>query len=786
MSDRQYLVEFNFIIDIVCDEITELDPENIDDFTISKSKSDVKSVLWDRVSQMIRHKCNGLGSVHLLDKSFNPSKSSSNSTTTIHSGGSSGKTANVDSLLQIRLGLATYIDLQESENVEDVCTRTWKQIRGFLTKQTIDIDRTNGIVGRLDLGEEGKDSWQNIRGKPKDSNWDADAIEPNMGSGHTSNVPVSDNPQWEKMMASIAAPGLEPTANRDSATTSAGRTRQNPQSLLEDFDPVENAKKAAERYIPNDNQYDSIDEDQYSEEFLEKYNTKYLASGSSNQFTDSGTVGVRKPQGEEISIIADAIYSRIMKVIEKDSEPIYIDEEQVPDEWEKATCANKGCVRDSTTQEISIGYFEEQSKDIIKTRLSEDFGLNQDGYELEDSRTTDLFLTENGKVMIRPETIISWITSIAHHTEPYCEECHNSSHSKKMSKSIKTREVDGDLDTEEPIDEAAQGTDDFELSSMPEIQFESIDIEDELDLDSEQFNSQYRSLTPAEKKRIDKSITFHLKRLATRMSEDNKQSNAIYDIIHKRDYGNSRYREGKYECHECENVISNEKDSLNSFHRHHVRPMAANNIPWCIERMRNLLNRSVGTQAAYAPVKVNTSSGAKGKSRYLFIQDFITTLEEIFRNLDTLTMHCKECKEHRKENQEKIGRNTGSTDDDSDKQYADIKRVVKMSHVTGKPEIEFVCLGCFNEKGSIDDSKHTAEAFNGRYRMEDRFSELTNIPIYTEGVEAKFVPPEGLCPLHRGKWVTQFNCEDIGILKSDKKKVKVRKMFKAIQKWGLP
>lgn len=768
MSAKQNLIEFNFTVHILCDELDTLDPNKTDkigDIKFGNSRKDVKKNIRLRVMRITRDNLGSMGCVMLKQDAFTPTNPNRNLPKATHDGGAPGHIRG-KGLVQLRLGVASYVDRKEKMLVDEFTElkeEIWTEVSTRLTGNEVLIDGSNDITGTMEFDE---------------PTWGADAyntVETMRKGNHTSEVKKSKNPHVNQAASSdfIGSPfGLD-TQSVSSDGTDTG--------MLDtggiDF---ENTDDPAQKVIDN---YDAEAQVERFKQTTERFETD--------------SVGVRKPTGDELRVITEAIHDRIMEFFDEDSGPTYFDEDQIPDEWANATCAGEGCHKDAEMwveeeDTDALEQFRTKSQQIIKKRLSEDFGINSDGYEFQHSQTSNFFITENGDIMIRPEEIISWIISISQHTEPYCRKCHNDirgpGHKDFVDNCVLTCVREGELSdsTPNPMREAANGNDTFE-DTLPQINFERIDVDKAVDLDSEQFDSEYRSLTQQERNRIDKAVTEHLKKLGTRMSETNKQSDNVFNMLSKRDNQQRLMKQGHHECTQCESPISNDNDTLRSMKRHHIRPQSANSIPECMMQIRDLLERSVGVQAENAPVKVS-----KDGDRYLFIESFLAIIEELYMNVDTLAIYCEGCLTKRKdtdgdtaytfENRENCDVDK-NTNDGTGANDADNTRVFDMSYntTTYDDEFEFLCVGCEDKtQQGNEDAIYTAKmSGGGHYSIDEE-----PVPIYTEALynDGK---PVGLCNECKKQAMMYIDASSLGIEEDDNPRDKVYKLFLQIfEKFG--
>lgn len=738
MSDSQALTEFNFVVDVQCDELDNLDPANIYDVKIGNTKTKVIQNLKNRISELIVKNIESVGSVHLTKGKFDSSNSRQKSTfKAVHFGGSKGKLTGIpeESLVRFRLGIANLVDYESTvgkKEFEKKLDRIHGKILAYLQGNYIAIDSVSDIHGSL-----------LVRGPTNplyNFDWDAPDTNYQREERQTSNVEKSTEPVWEKTVNSLTAPGFESGAHKESAMTPAGRSADvNPEAPFENFDPISDAVEAAE--------------------------------------THASSVKARKPKHDEIEAVTEAIFQRV-KDLFRSEEPVYFDE--IPDEWKNATCSRSDCEQDveawiEQENPDTLERFRYKCKKMIQKRLNQDFSLGLDdrapSRKFKSSMSTNFLVTENANILIRPEEIISLVVSISNHTEPYCTRCHNeilgNNHEGfgnrlvilDENRKLLRADEDGNTDTEESETQTTIGSseepedigssEEYEEVHNKNVSLERIDIEKEIDISDTEFTSSYRSLTSKERTRIDSSITKHLKLLATRVMKDTTEANAVYQTLFDRDFAEEYRQKGHLSCSTCKSpVVKPDADSnLRSFEKHHVEPLSHNRISAIIDKIRNLLNRSVGTDPEIAPVTVS-----EGGDRYLFADEFLSLLEMLYRNVDTLAFFCENCEETLQDPENDIRYGADQSEDPLDDESdggsnGGNQRIFDFSYdVSNRRTVQFKCLGC-RRRNSNTESIYTATVTGDKcYVRQD--GKRCAVPVYTESFLSEQLPI-GVCPKHK-------------------------------------
>lgn len=127
MSSTQTLVEFNFILNIECDEFDELDASKIKDVAFD-SDSTVKTNLKNRITKVVLESFESMGGVHLEEEIFNPSnKKLTERYRSIHFGGSPGKKTGIsDYLIRFRFSVISFVDHKAGMKPDSV--EIWKKM----------------------------------------------------------------------------------------------------------------------------------------------------------------------------------------------------------------------------------------------------------------------------------------------------------------------------------------------------------------------------------------------------------------------------------------------------------------------------------------------------------------------------------------------------------------------------------------------------------------------------------------------------------------------------------
>jgi hypothetical protein len=722
MVGDQILTEFNYIVNIRSDQLDNINTSNIDDVNVGNDPKYVKENLKNRIARTIVQSFDSIGSLHLKGDSFDSSNNRQSSTTrSVHFGGSSGITTNLpDSyIVQFRLGITTFVDHKSDQNPRG--KRLWKKIKRHLEDENICIDTKNEIYGQLELCE------------PRRFNWNADAIRrpENIGHTQTSEIEKSQNPNINQTIESDyigTGFGLD-----GHTTTDEGIDLEKLDSNVDPEDPYNNYTIG-----------DSISE-------IEQTYNRY----------QSDSVKVRKPTENEITEIRSAVYQRIKKIFNSD-QAIYLDE--IPEEWENATCSR--CKNKSDNLVVK---FQDKYEEVIKHRLDQDFGIGSNSdTNFKDSMTTNYFITETGDILFRPEEIISWVISISNHVEPYCNVCHSEvggkGHKEFTEELVITRNKDGSIEsTDDPVNSSLN-------VNPPSVKSDSISIDkDNIDDNTEYYD--YRSPTDEEIESIDRSITDHLLRLSTRLGEMNTESNAVYNTLYKRDRSQEYNKKSYNLCSSCKSpVVKPESDRINlrSFQKHHIEPMSGNRVTSIIRKIRDLLDKANGTNAQYSPIKVSEKN-----DHYLFSDKFVSLVEILYRNVDTVALFCEDCDAHMCDKEEGYSYqfDSNTMDEKESKTEDSMVNIFEISYdVSSSSRVEFRCLMC--KKRNNEKIDYTADAgsdrcfvtLNGRRHC---------VPILTENRIYENLAI-GLCPEHKNECKDRIDAEEIS---GDTEKQKIQNLM---------
>lgn len=702
VSGEQKLTEFNYTVNLSCDELDNLDFSEIGDVNIGNSNEKIKQNIRDRIAKMVLKSLESIGSLHIKGDSFRSSNQRRTSTVrATHFGGSEGKSVRVSSYLaRFRLGIETFVDYDpnmKKEAFDNLLEDLWDRIKNTISSNEVCVDSANGVYATLSIEH------------PRKIGWNADAIR-TQGIGNnpqTSSLEKSANPDVTRTLESDylgTGFGIDghsySESGMDLSTLDSDIDEDNP---MTDYDPVS----------------DSLSD------IVQTY-----------QRYERDSVGVRKPTENEIETVVSAVHSRIIETLESE-EPIYLD--SVPEEWKNATCPS--C--EEKDAESLVLKFRDRYEEVIKHRLEQDFGLGSEN-QFKSPETTNLFVTENAEILIRPEEIISWVISISNHVETYCKQCHKKvggrNHKKFSGNLVVTRKLDNEVDESESfIDESLQ-------VENPKTSFERIDIEKELDVDGEDFSSTYRSITSKERKRIENSITEHLIELATRVNGDNVEG--IYDTLHKRDNTQQYNREGRIHCSTCQSPVtkSSSRENLRKFEKHHIEPLSSNRVPHIINKIRELLSHSEGTNAEYAPVKVSEDGG-----RYLFSDEFISLVEILYRNVDTIALFCDNCES---EIQDSNHISYEEQKNESSGEDTEIDAFTATHNVPRSGEIDLYCVGCDNKM--FDKIEYSGKIVDGDCYVTQN-GQRCKVPVRRTS-RSGF---EGLCPEHKRYMRQRYDNDDI-------------------------
>lgn len=428
------------------------------------------------------------------------------------------------------------------------------------------------------------------------------------------------------------------------------------------------------------NDYDAMDAISDIQDTYEKY--------------ENDAVQVRKPTESEIKEISSVVYEQVKKIIESD-EPLYLDE--IPENWKNATCSNCSKGTDSVFLK-----FQKENMNIIQKRLEKDFGYGSED-EFTDSRITNFYVTENGQLLIRPEEIVSWLISIANETRPYCEPCNSevggTNHSGFIETKVKsTNSSRGSLDN--------NSTENYVNQKSPTLDYESLEIDTAEDI-KEGFSG-YRSPTRSEAEEIRKSISQYLWTLGTRSGDKNPQFNSVYRTLFNRDYDQESGRLGYYECDVCGSPVDedvDESETLRKFDKHHIEPAATNRTAICVQKIQDLIEKSKNADSQSSPIKVSKES-----SRFLFTDEFLSLVETLSRNVDTLGLFCDECEE---EIEEVHSVTIESTEEETQDAKESEKELLECSFgFKSSRFVDFVCPICRRRKS--EDSIYRAKVVSGK------------------------------------------------------------------------
>lgn len=680
MSGTQTVVEFNFIVNITSDALEELKPSEIEDVTFDNMK-DVKVNLRNRLSRIIRDSFESMGSVHLKEESFSPSNERLSSThRSIHFGDSPGRTTHIskDNLIRFRLSIVSFIDYEVGMQPNDI--EIWDKVRETLDGKKIYLDKVGGVTGTINVDDLEGSSWN--------------ARETSMGSDkhhpQTSEIEKSQDASFEKTMNDDTV-GLPFSLDGGSDVD-----EDNP---LDDYDTV----------------VDSVSDIQ---DTYEKY--------------ENDSIQVRKPTESEIEEITSAVYQQIEKMMDSD-EPVYI--EEVPDNWENATCSR--CSKDTDSVLLK---FQEESRRVIRERLRRDFGLGTEN-DFTDSRVTNFYVTEDGELLVRPEEVVSWVISVVNETRPYCEACNaevggDGKHTD--FRKILVKSTNGGRDE---LDDSS--VDKYVNQTSPMLDYERI----QFDTGSSGENkwSKYRSPTRDEAKRIERSITEHLWRLGTRSQEENSESGAVYKTLFKRDYDQDFSKLGNHKCDVCGSPVSGQEhqnESLRKFEKHHIEPVASNRIPIIIQKVKDMIDRSKNADSKSSPIKVS-----KDSSRFLFTDEFLSLVEALYRNVDTVALFCDECDEAVENKNDILSTSVEEKEDDNAEEDESLL-LEDCFGVGSRKRVEFLCPIC--RKRDPENDVQTANVLSGKCFQLDEDSRNEPVPVVAETIVSEDLPV-GLCVRHKNE-----------------------------------
>lgn len=643
MSGSQTPVEFNFIVNIECDELDKLDPSEIKDVTFDDSNT-VKVNLRNRLSRIVLESFESVGSIHLKKESFNTSNERLTSThRSIHFGGSSGKGTGVgDYLIRFRFSVISFVD--HKPGMKPGGMEIWKKMRDKLEGRSIYVDETGGVTGTIRVDDLSDQSW-----------WDESEVNKSEDRSfpQTSEIDKSVDASFEKAMDDDSV-GLPFSVDGEGE--------------VDEEDPLK--------------RYDAMDAVSDVQDRYERY--------------ENDSVRVRKPTEAEIEQITSTVYQQVERIIESD-EPVYLDE--IPDNWRNATCSR--C--DNSTDSVLLK-FRKENRRVIRRRLEDDFGYGSES-DFTDSKVTNFFVSENSELLVRPEEIVGWVISISNETRPYCEVCNSEvggdeNHSDFIETKVKSTEnkrKSGDVSVDEYVNQES-----------PMLDYERLEIE--MDDGIDEGWSEYRSPTVTEAKRIEESIVRHLWRLGTRSGDENPEFNSVYDTLFGRDYDQDFGMLGNHECDVCGSPVSSrdgENQVLRDFEKHHIEPASSNKVPIIAQEVKELIDRSENAGSESSPIKVS-----KDGSRFLFTDEFLSLVEILYQNVDTIALFCDNCEEEVEEKHSTVGEIMDEDTRDED-ETEDRESVLDYSFgvEAGKP-INFLCPICGNRKREED--IHLADVVSGR------------------------------------------------------------------------
>lgn len=456
---------------------------------------------------------------------------------------------------------------------------------------------------------------------------------------------------------------------------------------------------------------------------------------------ENDSIQVRKPTESEIDEITSVVYQQVEKIIEGDN-PVYLN--RVPENWKNATCS-----RCSKSTDSVFLKFEKENMRVIKKRLRKDFGLGSEN-KFTDSRVTNFFVTKNGQLLIRPEETISWLISIANETRPYCDACNcevggDSSHSVFRKTQVKS--------TKNERKSPPVGS--YVNQDSPALNYERLEIDTDDSVGHEW--SEYRSPTSNETSKIEESIVRHLWRLGTRSEGKNTQFNSVYDTLFNRDYKQDFSDLGYYECDVCGFPVASsvgEGEMLRNFEKHHIEPAASNRAPIVAQKIQHLIYESENTDAKHSSIKVSKES-----SRFLFTEEFLSLLEVLYRNVDTIALFCDECDEE-VEKKNSIITDAIEEDEETEESELDKKSILDFSYgVESSKPVRFVCLIC--KKRNAESNSHFANVVSGKCIQSSDETPSNPIPVVSDNYmfEKSSV---GLCSRHKrevGNRIEQFDLD---------------------------